>query len=437
MDSEKKLPEGWKWERVRNIAELIRGINYTKNVASDHSTDNNVPILRAQNIDCELNFNDLVYVPKYLIKEEQYIKKGDIIFSMSSGSKHLVGKSAIALSDYNGSYGAFCALLRVDRKTNNNFIGYIFRTSRFRKLISEISKGTSINNLKREHILNFELPLPPLRFQNQIVSKIEELFSKLDKGIENLRLAKQQLKTYRQAVLKSAFEGRFTNGNVNSDESPNRWKWVPIGDLCKCIVPNRDKPKSFTGNTKWVTTPNFKESSIRLNYTNVTPGLSNKEIDIYKAKIIPIDSVVMTCVGTFGLSAVVDQPIVINQQLHAFLSNEMVHPKYLAYCIQFNKPYFESKSTSTTIQYLNKENCNSMPFPLRSLQEQKSIVEVVENRFSLADKMEQNIHESLREAEALRQSILKCAFEGKLTSDRLSINEKIKKIQAQTVSHVK
>ena len=124
----------------------------------------------------------------------------------------------------------------------------------------------------------------------------------------------------------------------------------------------------------------------------------------------------MTCVGTFGLSAIVERPIVINQQLHAFITNEKVYSKYLAYCIQLNKQYFESKSksTSTTIQYLNKENCNSMPFPLCSITEQQTIVQEIESRLSVADKMEESITQSLQRAEALRQSILKKAFEGRL-----------------------
>jgi type I restriction enzyme S subunit len=122
----------------------------------------------------------------------------------------------------------------------------------------------------------------------------------------------------------------------------------------------------------------------------------------------------MTCVGTFGLSAVVERPIVINQQLHAFICNELIVPKYLAYCIRSNKIYFESKSTSTTIQYLNKENCNSMPLPLCTPTEQMQIVQAIESRLSEADKLEDTITNTLQHAEALKQSILKKAFEGQL-----------------------
>ena len=106
--SESKLPKNWKIEKVSNIANLIRGINYKKETASNNSFFESLPILRANNINGDLNFEDLVYVPKSLIKSEQLIKKDDIIFAMSSGSKHLVGKTAVAKNDFKGSYGAFC-----------------------------------------------------------------------------------------------------------------------------------------------------------------------------------------------------------------------------------------------------------------------------------------------------------------------------------------
>jgi type I restriction enzyme S subunit len=215
-------------------------------------------------------------------------------------------------------------------------------------------------------------------------------------------------------VLKWAFEGKFTNANLENGELPPRWSIKRIGDVCKSIVPNRDKPKSFTGHIKWITTPNLKENSIRIDYVNANLGLSEAEIGQYNARVIPVDGVIMTCVGTFGLSAIVERPIVINQQLHAFVTNKDVSSKFLAYCIQFNKQYFESKSTSTTIQYLNKENCNSMPFPFCLFDEQIQIVEAIESRFSVADKLEDTITHSLQQADALRQSILKMAFEGKL-----------------------
>ncbi len=204
------LPSGWQLVTVGEVADLYRGISYKKQQSLNIPQKGYLPILRANNIGKNLNFENLVYVPEFLINRDQMINAGDIIFAMSSGSKHLVGKSAISFIDFHGSFGAFCGLLRPYKKINNQYLALYFQSNTFRKRISEISKGTNINNLKREHITDSLLPFPPENEQHRIVAKIEELFSELDKGVESLTTARKQLALYRQSLLKHAFAGKLT-----------------------------------------------------------------------------------------------------------------------------------------------------------------------------------------------------------------------------------
>ena len=87
------------------------------------------------------------------------------------------------------------------------------------QLVTVESKKSATKSISIDHTV----PLPPLPEQHRIVAKIEELFSSLDKGIENLKTAQAQLKTYRQAVLKWAFEGKLTNENVKEGKLPEGW----------------------------------------------------------------------------------------------------------------------------------------------------------------------------------------------------------------------
>lgn len=267
----------------------------------------------------------------------------------------------------------------------------------------QLDKSTAVPSLAKRDILNIEIPLPPLPEQRAIVAKIEQLFSELDNGIANLKTAQEQLRVYRHSVLNKAL-GSFKT-------------FKPIGKIFDSIVPNRDKPKSFSGNIKWVTIPNLNQDSIKLVYNKNNLGLTDEEVQEFRAKIIPINSVIMTCVGTFGNSAIVQEEIVINQQLHAFLPNIDYSPKFVAYYIMFSKPYYDKQSTSTTISYLNKSRCNSLPFPIVELEEQHQIVQQIESRLSVCDKVEETIAENLQKAEALRQSILKKAFAGELLTE--------------------
>lgn len=414
-----QLPNGWKRIKVSSVAELFRGINYTKEVASNIPFKDGLPILRANNINGELNFEDLVYVPKSLIKKEQYIKKGDILFAMSSGSKHLVGKSAVANIDFNGSYGAFCALLRISEEVNKKYISYVFKGNSYRKLISEIAKGTNINNLKREHILDFELPLPSLPIQNTIVSKIEELFSELDKGIEYLRLAQQQLKTYRQAVLKWAFEGRLTNENVRVGELPERWKIQKLNDIGSWKgggTPTKSNKKFWeNGNILWVSPKDMKSKEIHDTIDKITADA----IENSSAKIISKGSILF--VVRSGILrrtlpvAITICDVTVNQDIQAFTPEETLSD-YVYWYVQAKNEEIrrECSKDGTTVESIESALLKNYLIPICSLAEQEKIIKEVENRLSVADNMDENITQGLQKLEALRQSILKEAFQGQL-----------------------
>lgn len=403
--------------KVASIAELFRGINYTKDVASNSPFNDSLPILRGNNINDELNFEDLVYVPKSLIKKEQLVRKDDIIFAMSSGSKHLVGKSAVAKDDFNGSYGAFCALLRVSNEVYKKYVSLVFKGNSYRKLISEIAKGTNINNLKREHILDFEIPLPPLPTQHAIVSKIEELFSELDKGIEQLKTAQQQLKTYRQAVLKWAFEGKLTNENVKEGELPEGWKLVTIGDIFEVFIgstPKRNNPNYWGGDINWVSSGEIAFCNIMSTKEKITKeGLENTS-----CKVHPVGTVIIAMIGegkTRGQAAILKIEASHNQNTAAIRVNDKVYkPELLYYYLVLKYEDNRRVGSGNNQKALNKERVKSVPIPLPPIKEQRQIVQEIESRLSVADKMEESINQSLLQAEALRQSILKKAFEGRL-----------------------
>jgi len=216
MSEDNNIPKHWGRTKASEVGKLLRGINYKKQDASNEAKKDFLPVLRGNNINGELNFEDLVFVPKQNVSNEQLIKAGDIVFAMSSGSKHLVGKSAKAKTDYNGSFGAFCGVFRPNENFDKNFVAYFFQSPYYKKVISEISKGTNINNLKREHILDLDFPIPPLPEQQAIVAKIEELLSDLENGKQQLQTAQQQLKVYRQSLLKWAFEGKLTKTKMGS-----------------------------------------------------------------------------------------------------------------------------------------------------------------------------------------------------------------------------
>ena len=83
----------------------------------------------------------------------------------------------------------------------------------------------------------------------------------------------------------------------------------------------------------------------------------------------------MSCVGEFGISAVTKLEIVINQQLHAFVCLGEIIPEFLCNQLRFRKPFMQSIAHITTIPYLNKSKCESVPIALPSREEQEEITQ--------------------------------------------------------------
>ena len=114
---------------------------------------------------------------------------------------------------------------------NNQFLFY--QINSLKRQIEKDAYGGAQPNISSSKIEQMQITLPPLQEQQEIVAKIEELFSELEKGKEELLTAQAKLKTYRQSLLKSAFEGRLTNENLKDDELPKGWEVRKLGEVAK------------------------------------------------------------------------------------------------------------------------------------------------------------------------------------------------------------
>lgn len=129
------------------------------------------------------------------------------------------------------------------------------------------------------------------------------------------------------------------------------WGFKKIGDISECIVPGRNKPKLFDGDIPWVTTPDLKDktyvSDTRSNYY-----ISEEEAKTVGSKIVPANSVIMSCVGDLGLFAINTKPIVINQQLHAFILDDHKYSSiFVLNALSKNQDYIEKVATKTALPW--------------------------------------------------------------------------------------
>ncbi len=161
--------------KVSQLAEQIRGVSFAKSDASPSPVPGYLPILRAGNItDDGLSFDDLVFVPADRVSEKQKLRRNDIVIAASSGSLDVVGKAAPLINGFDGSFGAFCKVLRPNANVDPGYFAHFFKTPHYRQRISAAAAGININNLRNEDLDNLEIPLPPLADQRRIAGVLDK-----------------------------------------------------------------------------------------------------------------------------------------------------------------------------------------------------------------------------------------------------------------------
>lgn len=200
----------------------VRGISYKPTDISEEPIDTHMAVLRANSIkNNKLILEDLIYVNKDLVKENQIIKENDILIAASSGSKEIVGKSVQIKDNTNFTFGAFCKIVRCSEKIEPRYVGYFLRTPYYRSTISNLVCGANINNLKNEHIDELLIPMPSREIQQKIVNI-------LDKSQELIDKRKEQIEALDELV-KSQFIEMFGDPILNK----KGWEVKRLGEVCE------------------------------------------------------------------------------------------------------------------------------------------------------------------------------------------------------------
>ena len=208
----------WRPTRLDGVAKVVRGVTYAKGDVIQAPVASDLPILRAGNINGHLILDDnLVWISKSLVNEEQLLQRNDIVMCMSSGSASVVGKSALLDKNWTGSFGAFCAAVRPDTaKAESEFLAHFFRSVGFRRWASA-AQGNNIKNLNKSALEGYVLRLPPLEVQRRIVHL-------LDRAAQIRRRA-DAARAKTRAIIPALFFDMFGDPITN----PKSWPTVELG----------------------------------------------------------------------------------------------------------------------------------------------------------------------------------------------------------------
>ena len=458
-----ELPASWVTTTVGELFKIVGGGTPSTKVAS--FWNGSIPWITSADIG-----DDLRALPRKHISSEaitrsatSLVPKGTLIVATR------VGLGKIGLADADMCFSQDCQGL-VD------FHGQIDRSYALHCLSQAIAffkyegRGTTISGITKDHLADTEFPLPPHPEQRRIVAKIEELFTQLDAGVEALKRVKLLLKRHRQSVLKAAFEGRLTaewrkahlpsaGGGAGGGESAaallerikaerkkalgKKHKELPPVDTTS--LPELPEGWAYLGldhlaapNTSSIRRGPFgsavrKEFFVPAGYRVYEQGdvigghfgkgryyiNEEKYRQLAGFRVEPGD-VLITCAGTVGRIAVLPQtaePGIINQALlKVSLNPRVILTEYFSTLFSFLAESIVRENTrgSAMVNLTSIEDLRAIGFPTPSLPEQAVIVEQTEQLFSITDFIEQTVDQTSAQADRLRQSILKRAFEGKL-----------------------
>lgn len=394
---EKSTYTNIKMSTLGNVATYINGRAFKP---SEWETEG-LPIIRIQNLtnpSAPYNFSSK------LLEEKYRVKQGDLLFAWSASlGAHIWTGHDAWLNQH---------IFRVipSEQVKKKYLYYFLL-----QVVAELyakTHGSGMVHITKAPFMNTPIPVPALNEQERIVSKIEELFSRLDASVAELQTAKEKLKVYRQAVLKEAFDSVQANS-----------KRVTIKSVCETIkVGIVIKPTQYYVEQGGVFA--FRNANVRRNYIEdkdwamISQEGHQKNL---KSQVHIGDVLIARSGVNLGMAATVPQKYDGYNAIDVVIAvpkKEFILSQYLAQYT--NSPYgleIVRKNQHGAAQgHLNVKEYGNLPIFLPNIPEQYSLLKKIESRLSVCDNIEQTIDTSLQQAEALRQSILKQAFEGALAT---------------------
>ena len=362
------LPEGWEWKELQFFGKFIRGVSYKKEQLLESPTNHSFTLLRANNIQNELELDDIQIVPKDVAKGKE-IKDGDILFAMSSGSKHLVGKNILlnGLKDY--TFGAFCSIYRNQKNDvlNNYYLSYVLKSNLYRDKLSGLSMGANINNLKSSDLEIMKIPLPPLKEQKRIVAKLDILFAKIDKAIALHQKNIDEANVFMASVLNDVFV-----------ELEEKYEKSFLNDVS--IFQNGFAFKSNEFNTVGNGLQVIRIGNVLDINKNQVFIEKRKEFEKY---LLKENDIVISMTGTRGrmdylfVRVITSNDSYLNQRVGKISNKDNSNYMYLYYFLQSN--YFRDKIFEFETGTVNQGNISSKDIlntkiPLPNIQVQQKVV---------------------------------------------------------------
>ena len=287
-------------------------------------------------------------------------------------------------------------------KFNNRFLCYYLNSINYKGYVS----GTTRLKLTQRAMKQISIPVPSVQDQERIVALIEELFSQLDTGIETLKRTQRKLDIYRQAVLKAVF------ANVNQKK--------PVRELSEFVTSgSRGWAKYYADyGARFVRITDLTRDSIYLKNDNIQYVLLPENAEGKRSRLQGND-VLVSITADLGSIAWIPENIeeaYINQHIAMIRFKHPKQGELMAWYLKSDygqNDLLKNKRGGGKLG-LGLDDIRDTPVPVLTDFEAEQMLNEIESRLSVCYEIERTVEYTIQEAEAIRRSILKKAFEGRL-----------------------
>lgn len=401
-----QLPSGWEWKTIPDLISH-EGVFIDGDWVESKDQDPNGDVRLIQLADV----GDGTYRDKsdrFMTKAKAdelrctFLKDGDVLIARMPDP---LGRACIFPGDSKASVTVVdVAIVRSGNgEFDHHWLACFVNAHPFRSAISGLQAGSTRKRISRGNLATIPLPVPPLPEQRRIVAEIEKQFTRLEAGVAALRRVQSNLKRYRAAVLKAAFDGEWPKKALKDcfKVSRGRFGYRP-----------RNEPRFYNGPYPFVQIGDLPRDGGSI--AKHTQTLNNAGLTI--SHLFPAGTVLIAIVGaTIGNTGILTFDSCAPDSLVALESEDSILSKFAEFYLQSKK--FEIRSTSYASggqPNINLEFLRNYPFPLPPAAEQTRIVADVERRLSVVEELESVVSANLQRANRLRQSILQKAFTGEL-----------------------
>lgn len=352
--------------KLGDICELVRGVTYSK---SDETDFSNITVLRANNISLEtksLDLSEVKYLQeKYTFTPDKLLKKDDVFICLASGSKQHIGKVAFINENTNYLFGGFMGAIRANSKVSPKYLFYMLASNNFNIYLQSQITGVNINNLNQKILYEYEIPLPPLSVQEEIVKELDQY----------------------QAVIDGA-QKVVDNWKPTFKINPE-WEKVKLEEVCYINEKSIEPTKLYKDFATYIDISAVENETGKINVPEQTDinTLPSRARRVAKINDILL-STVRPNLKAFAYLNELPKNLIVSTGFAVLSSKkDKIDSKFLYYCLFSNMMLDQMTSMMGKGAYpsINQNDVQNLIVWLPSLEEQKAIVAQIEQEEQYVD----------------------------------------------------